>query len=131
MNKHFVAWLRGLAACIGLGLLAACSSTNYPPAPALAATHDYNYIVGQPVTYRCDTGAGVVRRHWNYGFVAAQPTPPGAGSNAILVNGVTACAISYAPGVQQRNGIVSFRLTLTGNGESVTLMQQVDVLNSP
>ena len=46
MNKHFVAWLRGLAACIGLGLLAACSSTNYPPAPALAATHDYNYIVG-------------------------------------------------------------------------------------
>ena len=41
------------------------------------------------------------------------------------------CHFHHAPGVQQRNGIVSIRLTLTGNGESVTLMQQVDVLNSP
>ncbi len=116
------------------GVGAARASVVFTPTAnpfPLASPMNRFYIVGQPVTYRCDTGAGVVRRHWNYGFVAAQPTPPGAGSNAILVNGVTACAISYAPGVQQRNGIVSLRLTLTGNGESVTLMQQVDVLNSP
>ena len=42
-----------------------------------------------------------------------------------------ACAFTYAPGVQQRNGIVSIRLTISGNDESVTLLQQVDVLNSP
>jgi polysaccharide export outer membrane protein len=37
----------GLAACVGLGLLTACSSTSdFPPAPALAATQEYNYIVG-------------------------------------------------------------------------------------
>lgn len=103
-----------------------------PTASALPLASPMNrfYIVGQPVTYRCDLGAGVLRRHWNYGFTAVQPTPP-AGNTAILVNGVTACAISYAPGVQQRNGIVSIRLTLAGNGEAVTLMQQVDVLNSP
>ena len=57
--------------------------------------------------------------------------PPGGGSSATLCKWRHGCAISYAPGVQQRNGIVSIRLTLTGNGESVTLMQQVDVLNSP
>jgi polysaccharide export outer membrane protein len=34
-------------AFIGLGVLAACSSTdNFPPAPPLAATQDYTYIVG-------------------------------------------------------------------------------------
>ena len=27
-------------------LLAACSSTNYPPAPATAATSDYRYVIG-------------------------------------------------------------------------------------
>lgn len=103
-----------------------------PTASALPLASPMNrfYIVGQPVTYRCDLGAGVLRRHWNYGFTAVQPTPP-AGNTATLVNGVTACAISYAPGVQQRNGIVSIRLSLAGNGEAVTLMQQVDVLNSP
>jgi polysaccharide export outer membrane protein len=36
-----------LAACVGLGLLTACSSTSdFPPAPTLAATQDYTYIVG-------------------------------------------------------------------------------------
>lgn len=96
----------------------------------LASPMNRFYIIGQPVTYRCDVGAGVLRRHWDYGFASAQPTPP-AGTTAILVNGVTACTISYAPGVQQRNGIVAIRLTLAGNDEVVTLMQQVDVLNSP
>ncbi|MCU0922831.1 MAG: polysaccharide export protein [Burkholderiaceae bacterium] len=39
--------MRWLVACVGLGLLAACSSTgNFPPAPAQASTQDYNYIVG-------------------------------------------------------------------------------------
>ena len=116
------------------GVGAARASVVFTPSASpmpLASPMNRFYIVGQPVTYRCDVGAGVVRRHWNYGFVVAQPMPPGGGSSATLVNGVTACAISYAPGVQQRNGIVSIRLTLTGNGESVTLMQQVDVLNSP
>jgi polysaccharide export outer membrane protein len=40
--------LRGLVAFAACGLLAACSGTGtkYPPAPAGAATPDYNYIVG-------------------------------------------------------------------------------------
>ncbi len=50
MNMVSRIWARamyGLAACVGLGLLTACSSTSdFPPAPALAATQEYNYIVG-------------------------------------------------------------------------------------
>lgn len=88
------------------------------------------HIVTAPVTYQCDLAAGVVRRYQGYPFAHPQPTPPGGGVATILVAGVSGCSISYSPGVQQRNGIVSIQLTLTGSGESVTLMQQVDVLNS-
>lgn len=36
-----------MVACLSVGLLVACAtSESFPPAPALAATQDYNYIVG-------------------------------------------------------------------------------------
>ncbi|MCU0921344.1 MAG: polysaccharide export protein [Burkholderiaceae bacterium] len=39
--------MRWLVAIAGAGLLAACASTdNFPPAPQLASTRDYTYIVG-------------------------------------------------------------------------------------
>ena len=37
----------------------------------------------------------------------------------------------YTPAVLQRNGLVVMRLTLSRNGESVEIMHQVDVLNTP
>ena len=97
-------------------------------------------IVGGPVSYQCDLPNQVLRRHWCYNFQAAQPLvfgalpvhpACGAEQSAVLVDGVTACGFSYAPGVLMRNGLVTMNLTLTRNGESVTLMHQVDVLNSP
>jgi MSHA biogenesis protein MshO len=88
-------------------------------------------IVTPPVTFRCDLGTGVVRRHAGYGFQAVQPEPPVGGATSILVDGVTACSFAYAPGAQQRNGLVSMRLTLSRNGEAVTLLHQVNVVNTP
>ena len=41
--------VRGLVAAASIAavaLLAACTTPNYPPAPRLAATPDYNYVVG-------------------------------------------------------------------------------------
>jgi polysaccharide export outer membrane protein len=39
--------MRWVAACVGVGLLAGCASTDsFPPAPVSASTEDYNYIVG-------------------------------------------------------------------------------------
>jgi MSHA biogenesis protein MshO len=119
------------------GIGAARSNIVFTPtALALPRASPMNrfHIVGAAVSYQCDVAGGVLRRYWGYGFVPVQPTPtapPATGSSAILVDGVTACVITYAPGVQQRNGIVSISLTLSGNGENVTLLQQVDVLNSP
>lgn len=97
-------------------------------------------IVGGPVSYQCDLANQVLRRHWCYNFQAAQPLVFGglpvhpacaAEQSAVLVDGVTACSFSYAPGVLMRNGLMTMSLTLTRNGESVVLMHQVDVLNSP
>lgn len=98
------------------------------------------HVVGWPVTYECDLVNRVLRRRWCYNFQAAQPAAFGglpvhpacaAEQNAVLVDSVNACNITYAPGVLMRNGLVSIALTLTENGESVTLMHQVDILNAP
>lgn len=97
-------------------------------------------IVGGPVSYQCDLANRVLRRRWCYNFQAAQPVVFGglpvhpacaAEQSAILVDGVTACVITYTPGVMMRNGLVTLALTLTQNGESATLMHQVEVLNTP
>ncbi len=91
-------------------------------------------VVGNPVTFQCDPAAGVIRRYWNYGFLASQPVAPAsmtAGSNAILVANAAACSFAYDPGAGQRNGIVTVRLTLSANDETVNLLNQVEVLNTP
>lgn len=103
------------------------TGTRFP----LASPQNRFHVVGGPVSYRCDVASGVVRRYWGYSFADAQPTPPATGSSSILVDGVTACTFSYTAGALQRNGLVSMQLTLTKNGESVTLLHQVNVVNTP
>jgi len=47
VSRLWAGAMRWLVAFAGAGLLAACSSTdNFPPAPQLASTRDYTYIVG-------------------------------------------------------------------------------------
>ena len=92
-------------------------------------------IVDTPVSYVC--AAGSLLRYTGYGF----PSPAtltatsafGATVPAVLATNVSGCTFSYAPGVLQRNGLVSIRLTLTHPTtlESVTLYHQVDVVNTP
>lgn len=88
------------------------------------------------VTYSCPvagTAAGNLSRNWNYGFFALQPTPPG-GSQALLATGAN-CAVSYAPAIGGRHGLLEIRLSLSaGTGaavETVTLQQQIRVDNAP
>lgn len=87
------------------------------------------HIVGGPVTYEC--AGGVLRRRWGYAYASAQPTAFAAGNSAILADGVTACSIAFVAGPLTRNGLVAISLTLAEGDESVTLMHQVDILNSP
>ncbi|MBV8500794.1 MAG: type II secretion system protein [Paucibacter sp.] len=97
----------------------------------LASPQSRFQTVSGPVSYQCDLVAGVVRRYWGYAFSSSQPLPPTGGSSSLLASNVTACTFSYAAGVQQRDGLMTLRLTLTENGESVTLLHQVNVLNTP
>ncbi len=95
-------------------------------------------IVGTPVTYECAANAatpelGTVVRRGGYGFqpaVGSRPWTQG-GAAAILVTDVAACRFDYTPAVLQRNGLAVMRLTLTRNGESVVVLHQIDVLNTP
>lgn len=131
-------------ATAGTGL----SKVTFAPAGSqfpLASPQNRFQIVGGPVTYECAANAanpelGKVIRHWCYDFVSAQPTAFGAltrhaactaEQSAILVANVSSCGFSYTPAILQRNGLVVLRLTLTRNGESVDLLHQVDVLNTP
>ncbi|SBT03174.1 General secretion pathway protein H [Candidatus Accumulibacter aalborgensis] len=111
----------------------------------LASPQNRFQIVGGPVSFECAPNAaspdlGTIRRHWCYAYTDPQPTSFGALAtypgcpavqSAVLVAGVSACAFAYAPGALQRNGLVSMSITLTRNHESVILLHQVDVMNTP
>lgn len=86
------------------------------------------FVVDGPVTYACEGGR--LNRYSGYASGALQPTPP-AGGVALVTDYVDQCAFSYTPGVSQRAGLVTMRLTLADAGESVTLLHQVHVVNAP
>jgi len=95
-------------------------------------------IVDTPVTYICDTSSGVqtMTRYANYTINATQPTDPAVSplstaTSALLGVNMTGCVFNYLPGTSTQNGIISLQITLSSGGESVTLMRQVEVDNSP
>ena len=95
-------------------------------------------IVGTPVTYECAANAanplvGTVIRHSGYAFHGAVASAPWGygGVSAVLVTDVADCHFTYTPAVLQRNGLVVLSLTLTRNGETVQLLHQVEIQNTP
>lgn len=97
-------------------------------------------VVRTPVTYRCVDvagGGGAITRYEGYAIQAAQPldasVPPlsSAPNAAVLVDKVARCSFAYAPAVSQRNGLLTARVTLEAGGESVSLLHQIHVDNSP
>lgn len=99
------------------------------------------FIISGPVSYVCDTGAGTIRRHWNYGGgsgstpLAAQPTSFSSGSSALIAENVTDCAFKYSV-VGPQLGLVTIQVTLRkqlfgGSQETVSLYHAVHVNNAP
>lgn len=92
-------------------------------------------IVTAPVSYVC--AAGRLLRYAGYGYPSpatlTATTAFGATVPAVLATNVSGCTFAYAPGVLQRNGLVSVSLALTHptTGETVALYHQVDVVNTP
>lgn len=99
----------------------------------LASPQSRFQIVNGPVIYECSVATGQLIRRTGFGFSHAWPpnTATLGGQASVLAENVSACSFSYTPAVLQRNGLVVLRLTLTRNNESVQLLHQVDVLNTP
>ena len=88
------------------------------------------YIVDTPVSFVCDAATQTLRHYSGYPIGAVQTVPPG-GTSALLGNHVSACSFTYDPGTATRGGLVTISLTVSDQGESVTLLQQVHVPNAP
>jgi len=106
--------------------------TPINPFPFDSPSHTFQ-VVDTPVTYRCDLSAGVatLTRYSGYAIVdTPQPDPPASGG-ALLAQNVSACAFVYEPGITERSGLVSMRLSLTQSNETVTLYHEAHVSNVP
>ena len=94
------------------------------------------YLVSGPVTYLCDTTAQTLRRYSGYTIAAVQPasaaalTAAGASSSLVSVD-VGSCQFSYNSGTAQRNALATVTLQLTRSGESVQLLNEVQLANTP
>jgi MSHA biogenesis protein MshO len=91
------------------------------------------HVVNTPVTYICN--AGVLWRYWGYPIPPNQPATIAAlnalnPASARLAEGAT-CFFTYSPGISQRSDLVAIQLTLTQDGETVNLYQEVHVSNVP
>ena len=89
------------------------------------------HIVSPPVSYVCDPATGLLTRYAGYGINAAQSTTFAGASSALLAKHVSACSFKYQPGVWERTGLATLRLSLTDHGETVSLYHEVHVDNSP
>ncbi len=96
------------------------------------------FVIDTPVTYLCDLGNETLTRYDGYAINASQSAVDtdaellAAGAVPALVSRhVSACTFRYQPGTSQRAGLVTLRLVLSDQGETVTLMHQVHVYNTP
>jgi MSHA biogenesis protein MshO len=94
------------------------------------------YLVSGPVSYLCDTGAGTLTRYSGYAIASAQPASAAAlsaaGAAAALVAGnVGSCQFTLTSGTAQRNALATLTLNITQNGQSVQLLNEVQVVNAP
>lgn len=92
-------------------------------------------VVSTAVSFACDMTNGLLLRYGGYAIQAAQPASvaalDGLATARRLANNVTACDIDYTAGALERHGLVTIYLTLTQDGAKVSLMHQVNVVNTP
>ena len=92
------------------------------------------FIVDAPISYVCDLGSGQLLRYEGYAVTAGQPVTAGdfgGGASALVADSIGQCVFRYDAGASTRHGLLSARLTVTQDGETVSLLQQTHVLNIP
>jgi MSHA biogenesis protein MshO len=114
--------------------------------PGGSPTRRVFIIPASPVTYACDAATGTLWRFSGYARTAAQPASMAsavllaASSKTALATGVTCPAVvagsvpprfSYTAGASERYGLLSAWITVRANGESISLLHQIHVDNTP
>jgi MSHA biogenesis protein MshO len=124
------------------------SITSTLPFPFASPGNRFHIVPATgPVTLACETvgtvggnGTGTLRIYSNYdtgtgdwgsAAPAAAPGPVPPVTSSLLAEGISACEFVSTPGVTATNGLVTLRIALTRQGETVTLHSQVHVDNVP
>jgi MSHA biogenesis protein MshO len=94
------------------------------------------YLVSGPVSYLCDTAAATLTRYSGYTITGAQPANAAAlsaaGATAALVAAnVASCQFTLTTGTAERNALATLTLQISRNGQSVQLLNEVQVVNAP
>ena len=94
------------------------------------------YLVSGPVSYLCDTAAATLTRYSGYTIAGAQPANAAAlsaaGATAALVAAnVASCQFTLTTGTAERNALATLTLQISQNGQSVQLLNEVQVVNAP
>jgi MSHA biogenesis protein MshO len=95
------------------------------------------YLVSGPVSYLCDTSAGTLTRYSGYSIQSTEPVSAAAaltGANAtsaLVASNVSSCSFVYSSGTAQRNALATLSVSITQSGESVQLLNEVQVVNAP
>ncbi len=93
------------------------------------------FVVSTPVSYACDMTNHVLLMYSGYATRAAQPASVlalnGLATARVLATNLSKCQVNYVPGVLQRSGVITIYLGFTQDVAAVTLMHQVNVVNSP
>ena len=87
------------------------------------------YLVDGPVQYRCE--GGTLWRYSGYGLSATQSEPDVGGSKVADHVDCTSTRFCYEPGSAQRGALATLEIHLSDQGETVTLLHQVHVVNVP
>lgn len=127
---------RALNDVAGIGTTTTVRIISANSFPFDSPNHSFQ-VVDTPVSYLCRNG--MLTRYSGYQISNVQHTfqrtvPgdfPAGTTEALVANNVTFCTFTYDPGVTERSGLVSMRLTITQGDEKVTLYHQVHVSNAP
>jgi len=120
------------------------ANTVFQP-PGGSPTRRVFIITASPVTYACDAATGTLWRISGYTRQAAQPTslvaaPLSTATNKVPLAVNATCPtiasgvpprFSYSSGASERYNLLSAWITLQSQGETISLLQQVHVDNTP
>ncbi|WP_376690389.1 type II secretion system protein [Wenzhouxiangella sp. EGI_FJ10409] len=95
------------------------------PAFATHSPQQRFHVISETVSYICANGE--LRRHAGYGLSG----DPDDVTGRLVADSISSCQFTYNSGTSARRGLLTVRLDLADEGESVFLLGQAQVLNTP